>query len=169
MTMQLFVRGNCTMIAAPVQCDVDGIPKWSHSARVPPMEETSTISGITPKRLLCEAIPWFRTGNALGSETGPPACIFHTTLKQFRELQSERREHEHRAMAEAAKVMKLHQTQQIPFNPAELGFVFSLSEIQDWRSRQERIQAARDLAAREFNTRFFPRTALEPAAEPEVA
>jgi hypothetical protein len=30
MTMQLFIRGNCTMIAAPVQSDVDGIPKWSH-------------------------------------------------------------------------------------------------------------------------------------------
>src|SRR4029434_6907904 len=29
-TMQLFVRGNCTMIAAPVQSDVDGIPKGSH-------------------------------------------------------------------------------------------------------------------------------------------
>src|SRR5687768_14675485 len=36
-TMQLFVRGNCTMIAAPVQSDVDGIPKGSHYARVPPM------------------------------------------------------------------------------------------------------------------------------------
>src|SRR5258707_2178774 len=29
-TMQVFVRGNCTMIAAPVQCDVDGIPKGPH-------------------------------------------------------------------------------------------------------------------------------------------
>src|SRR5437773_5820813 len=29
-TMQVFVRGYCTMIAAPVQCDVDGIPKGSH-------------------------------------------------------------------------------------------------------------------------------------------
>jgi len=36
-TMQVFVRGYCTMIAAPVQCDVDGIPKGSHYARVPPM------------------------------------------------------------------------------------------------------------------------------------
>src|SRR5206468_302657 len=35
-TMQVFVRGNFTMIAAPVQCDVDGIPKGLHSARVPP-------------------------------------------------------------------------------------------------------------------------------------
>src|SRR5579872_5411663 len=29
-TMQVFVRVYCTMIAAPVQCDVDGIPKRSH-------------------------------------------------------------------------------------------------------------------------------------------
>src|SRR5262249_24751668 len=36
-TMQVFVREHCTMIAAPVQCDVDGIPKGSHYARVPPM------------------------------------------------------------------------------------------------------------------------------------
>jgi hypothetical protein len=35
--MQLFVWGNCTMIAASVQCDVDGIPKGSHYARVTPM------------------------------------------------------------------------------------------------------------------------------------
>src|SRR6185503_17721270 len=34
-TMQLLVRGNCTMIAAPVQCDVDGIPKGSHCVRMP--------------------------------------------------------------------------------------------------------------------------------------
>src|SRR5215475_10392373 len=29
-TMQVFVRDHCTMIAAPVQRDVDGIPKGSH-------------------------------------------------------------------------------------------------------------------------------------------
>src|SRR5580700_7997904 len=28
--MQLLVGGDCTMIAAPVQCDVDGVSKWSH-------------------------------------------------------------------------------------------------------------------------------------------
>jgi hypothetical protein len=28
--MQLFVRNDDTVIAAPVQCDVDGIPKRSH-------------------------------------------------------------------------------------------------------------------------------------------
>jgi hypothetical protein len=33
-TMQLFVRDDCPVIAAPVQCDVDGIAKGSHYVRV---------------------------------------------------------------------------------------------------------------------------------------
>jgi hypothetical protein len=37
MTMQVFVWNHCSMIAAPVQCDVDEIPKRSHSPSVPPM------------------------------------------------------------------------------------------------------------------------------------
>jgi hypothetical protein len=35
-TMQFFVREHCAMIAAPVQCDVDGIPKGSHCVSVAP-------------------------------------------------------------------------------------------------------------------------------------
>jgi hypothetical protein len=34
-TMQFFVRDPDAMIAAPVQCDVDGIPKGSHYVRIP--------------------------------------------------------------------------------------------------------------------------------------
>src|SRR6266700_4802109 len=34
-TKQVFVREHCTMIAAPVECDVDGIPKGSHYVRLP--------------------------------------------------------------------------------------------------------------------------------------
>ena len=33
-SMQVFVREHCTMVAAPVQCDVDGIAKGSHNPRV---------------------------------------------------------------------------------------------------------------------------------------
>ena len=36
-TMQVFVRDDCSMIATPVQRDVDGIPKGAHYARVSPM------------------------------------------------------------------------------------------------------------------------------------
>src|SRR5579864_3106321 len=35
--MQVFVHDAYTMIAAPVQCDVDGVSKRSHFARVRPM------------------------------------------------------------------------------------------------------------------------------------
>jgi hypothetical protein len=35
-TMQLLVRETNTMIAAPVQRDVDGIAKGSHRVRLPP-------------------------------------------------------------------------------------------------------------------------------------
>src|SRR6202044_154386 len=47
-TMQLFVRWYCTMIAAAVQCDVDGIPKGSHYARVLSMEYaiSKTVRGV---------------------------------------------------------------------------------------------------------------------------
>jgi hypothetical protein len=33
--MQLFVRGYCPMIAAPVECDVDGIAKGAHGLTHP--------------------------------------------------------------------------------------------------------------------------------------
>jgi hypothetical protein len=41
MTMQRFVRDDCTMIAAPVQGDVDGIPKGSHAT--PQVEHHSRL------------------------------------------------------------------------------------------------------------------------------
>src|SRR6266850_5610073 len=44
-TMQVFVHDPYTMIAAPVQCDVDGIPKGSHYVRIPPISFT-VASGI---------------------------------------------------------------------------------------------------------------------------
>jgi len=41
--MQVFVDEAYTMIAAPVQCDVDGVPKGSHFARVPLMGYTGDV------------------------------------------------------------------------------------------------------------------------------
>ena len=43
--VQFFVRGNCTMIAAPIQCDVDGIPKGPHDATLSPMGSTRVSNG----------------------------------------------------------------------------------------------------------------------------
>src|SRR5438552_17552483 len=47
-TMQVFVRGDCTMIAAPVQCDVDGVPKGSHYITVSTIQVR--LRGLLVKR-----------------------------------------------------------------------------------------------------------------------
>src|SRR5512143_92899 len=51
-TMHVFVREHGTMIAAPVQCDVDGIPKGAHYVRVPPMGRLATMPFTPADRLL---------------------------------------------------------------------------------------------------------------------
>jgi hypothetical protein len=53
-TMQLFVCEHCTMIAAPVQCDVDGIPKRPHRVRVPDYGVASNCA--CPRRLLLQGL-----------------------------------------------------------------------------------------------------------------
>jgi hypothetical protein len=58
-TMQVFVHQTDTMIAAPIQCDVDRIPKGTHGARVPTMAWTSiwghlialALRGVCPLRV----------------------------------------------------------------------------------------------------------------------
>src|SRR5664279_4591367 len=45
--MQVFVREHFTMIAAPVQCDVEGIPKGSHYVRVPIVIGRPNVGRVT--------------------------------------------------------------------------------------------------------------------------
>jgi hypothetical protein len=49
-TMQVFVRENCTMIAAPVQCDVDGIPKGSHYVLLDGLTSAFCRAALSAKR-----------------------------------------------------------------------------------------------------------------------
>ena len=44
------------MIAAPVQCDVDGIPKGSHYGRVPPWERLATW--LVRQQGIVEPVDW---------------------------------------------------------------------------------------------------------------
>ena len=52
-TMQVFVRDHRTMIAAPVQCDVDGVPKWSHWDRVSQVVECGKRCPPLPTTVRC--------------------------------------------------------------------------------------------------------------------
>jgi hypothetical protein len=46
-TMQFFVRDDCAMIAASVQCDVDGIPQGPHRVSVTAQELTNKLATMT--------------------------------------------------------------------------------------------------------------------------
>jgi hypothetical protein len=48
-SMQVFGRWSDTMIAAPVQCDVDGILKGSHYTRAPPKGKDQQNFGDSSK------------------------------------------------------------------------------------------------------------------------
>ena len=58
-------------------------------------------------------------------------------------LQTARRAAEHEQMAQAAALRKLHKDHNRAFNPANFGFVFSIDEIDRYRSRCTEIGAAK--------------------------
>jgi len=74
------------------------------------------------------------------------ARLFDRTLNQLREIQAERREQERHQMIDAAQVLCMHRNRDIPYDPAEDGFVFSASEIEAFVRRRERIDEAYSLS-----------------------
>src|SRR5262245_28818713 len=74
-TMQVFVRENCTMIAAAVQCDVDGIPKGSHYVLLKRANAAAT------SRERANASPWSaRLRSYAGYHMSWPCCVQTVTL-----------------------------------------------------------------------------------------
>jgi hypothetical protein len=69
---------------------------------------------------------------------------FERTLLLLREIQAERRKTEERQLSQAAKILKMHKDENIPYQPAEDGFVFSNAEIERHITREERWQQATD-------------------------
>jgi hypothetical protein len=77
---------------------------------------------------------------------------YERTLALIREVQAERRVSELRQLDQAAKILKLHQDENrpgqpapynsSPYNPADDGFVFSTAEIETHLGREERRQQA---------------------------
>jgi hypothetical protein len=70
------------------------------------------------------------------------ARLFDRTLKQLREIQAERREHERHQMIDAAQILQMHEHRNIPYNPVEDGFVFSTAEIETFIQRRDRLDEA---------------------------
>jgi hypothetical protein len=73
------------------------------------------------------------------------ARLFDRTLKQLREIQAERREHEARQMIDAAQILQMHEERDLPYDPSQDGFVFSTAEIETFIRRRDRIDEAYDV------------------------
>jgi len=84
-TMQVLVHEHCTMIAAPVQCDVYGIPKGSHYARVPRMGSLA-MRAVDPAKTPASAVSGAHTASpAAGPHYAPP---LQTGMNDARSVQS---------------------------------------------------------------------------------
>ena len=69
---------------------------------------------------------------------------FERTLVLLRQIQAERRQTVERQLDQAAKILKMHQDENLPYEPAEDGFVFSTAEIERYITREERWEQAVD-------------------------
>src|SRR5260370_8007231 len=68
-------------------------------------------------------------------------------IKQLVELQAERRKQENYDLLRASRLLKLHKSKGVPYNPADDGFVFSTAEIKTYIPPHDRYEQPR-------NTRF---------------
>ena len=67
---------------------------------------------------------------------------FERTLVLLRQIQAERRKNEQRQLDDAAKILKMRKAENLPYQPADDGFVFSNAEIETYMGREERRQQA---------------------------
>jgi hypothetical protein len=67
---------------------------------------------------------------------------FERTLVQLRQIQAERRKAEQEQLDNAAKILKMHKHENLTYEPAEDGFVFSNNEVETFLRRRERTQQA---------------------------
>jgi hypothetical protein len=72
---------------------------------------------------------------------------FESTLALLRQIQAERRANEERQLDQAARILKMHKAENIPYEPADDGFVFSNDQIETFLRRQDRSERANTCGA----------------------
>ncbi|MGI8741117.1 MAG: hypothetical protein ACR2NN_00825 [Bryobacteraceae bacterium] len=67
---------------------------------------------------------------------------FQSTLKQLHEMQDRHRESEWITVNTAIAIYKTHQMQNLPYNPADDGFILSVPQIERHIARKQRSEDA---------------------------
>ena len=82
------------------------------------------------------------TLESLGRHETRLTRIYHVTLKELREVQKSRKSREEADMTRATQLYKTSKMKSMPYDPAEDGFVLSVSQIEDTVRRKQRWNAA---------------------------
>ena len=88
------------------------------------------------------------------------------SLRQLKELQTERRERRKTEMDDAIRLLKMQQMNGLPFDPAENGFVFSSAEIVRESARREDSLSAEKAA---FDLTRYITSTCSPVAPPTTS
>jgi hypothetical protein len=96
--------------------------------RIPILEAELLSKDPNPETLIAQLA-------TLGLHSQRLSRQFQRTLDTLREIQSERRREERRALERAAALLELHKHKGIPYDPAQHGFVFSKDEIEAFAKR----------------------------------
>ncbi|MBZ5609864.1 MAG: hypothetical protein LAP38_16510 [Acidobacteriia bacterium] len=89
-----------------------------HRAANPPNEQAAIDFDIVDAHRLL---------NNLSIESQRLSRQFQKALDQLRDIQADRRERERRDLKDAAALLELHNHKGVPFDPADHGFVFSVT------------------------------------------
>jgi hypothetical protein len=85
---------------------------------------------------------------------------FQKSLDQLHAIQAERREREQRDLKDAAALLELHKHKDIPWDPADDGFVFSKDEVERFAQRKMRLNESRHVEYIRFYAPPIPTKAL---------
>jgi hypothetical protein len=123
----------------------------------PPIEQAADFN----QSMVFDIVDAHRALATLGLHGQRLSRQFQKTLDQLRTIQVERREREQRDLADAAALLELHKHKEIPWEPADDGFVFSKQEVERFAQRKMRLNESRHVEYIRFHA---PLTRAKPPA-----
>ncbi len=115
-------------------------------------ENAQIHAALTAARVLRDHGP---TLESLGRHEARLTRIYHANLKELREVQAARKTQEKTEMTHAAQLYETSKMKKMPYDPAEDGFVLSVSQIQSAIGRQDRLHEAQRARCYNYDLKKF--------------
>ena len=113
--------------------------------RIPQLEDAVLAATSQPTQSTIDQIA------KLGLSFSRLSRQFQNTVKQLDKIQADRRQRERHQLRQAAELLIQHDRQQIPWDPADDGFVFSRQQVEQFATREMRLNNARIYSSAAFD------------------